>query len=130
MPETPLQKLSALRFLLMMVDQRLVKNGKMVGDQLTVVLTHPPEKLTWLAKDDPFWLKIKDLGSEYQITVLTELPEPARQSYLVSRANLQTWVETAKPTMEDWERITHWIVKGILVVEREIPAPIKQRLQS
>ncbi len=130
MPETPLQKLSALRFLVMVIKERLVKDGNMNGGHLTVILTHPPERLTWLAQDEPFWLEIKDLGSEYKITVLTEVSGPLTESYLISQANLQTWVERAKPTMEDWERITHWIVKGMLVAEGQTPIPVKQRLQS
>ena len=62
MPETPGQKLSILRFLVLMIEKRLVADGTMSNGQLEIILTHPDKQLTWLEKDDPFWLEIKYLG--------------------------------------------------------------------
>lgn len=126
MPETPGQKLSILRFLLMMIEKRLVADGTMSDGQLVITLHHPDKKLTWFEKDDPFWLAIRDLGNEYQITVLTEKPDLISENYRVSRKNLPILVEAANPTMYDWEKITLWIREGSLADEREVPIQIKQ----
>ncbi len=130
MPDIPMQKLSVLRFLVMMIEKRLLADGLMFNGHLCVVLTHPEKKLTWLVNDDPFWLSIKDLGNDYQITVLTINQDPPTQSYQVSRENLQTWVEAAKPNLDDWEKITLWIREGSKREMGQIPDQIKECLAS
>lgn len=130
MPVTPMQREAVLRFLHMMMEKRLEKEGLTIKSRLSVALTHPDGKLSWYNYSGGVWLGISEIGSAYQLVIQPQDQDPditpLTWVFLITRTNSQ---RAAVPTIDDWEKITLWVQTGTLVTEPKILSQTEQTPQ-